>query len=82
MNGEFVKLLVDKGADLNAGDKDGMTALMHVAKKRDLNILKFLIIKGADVNVKDKNGRTALSHALSYASNVEIIRYLKAHGAK
>jgi len=58
-----VEALLAKGADVNAKDKDGMTALVFAAKFGCTEILKTLLSKGADVNAKDKDGVTALLYA-------------------
>jgi hypothetical protein len=55
---DVVKLLIDKGADVNAKEPNGNTPL-HLA---DLNaeLVELLIAKGADVNIKNKLGETPL----------------------
>ena len=54
---EQTKLLLEKGADVNAKNKFGETALMR-AKTAEQT--KLLIDAGADVNAKDCDGETAL----------------------
>src|SRR5438552_3757054 len=44
--------LLAKGADINAGGKDGWTALMRASSKGRLNTVRTLMERGADVNVK------------------------------
>jgi ankyrin repeat protein len=45
--------------DVNAKDKDGMTALHHaVVFNSDVAVAKYLIEKGADVNAKSNEGWT------------------------
>jgi serine/threonine protein kinase len=73
-NQEIVKLLIEKGADVNAQDHSDETALMHT---NELKIAKLLIEKGADVNIQDANGRTALMHTI----NKEIAKLLIEKGA-
>ena len=79
---EIVTLLIEKGADVNAKSTDpvGWTALMWAAASSSPTpeIVTLLIEAGADVNAKDENGRTPLS----LATNPEIIKLLKAAGAK
>ncbi|MCK4319689.1 ankyrin repeat domain-containing protein [Candidatus Micrarchaeota archaeon] len=48
------------GADVNAEDKDGWTALMWAAKKGYAETVKLLIEKEADVNAKDSYNTTTL----------------------
>jgi ankyrin repeat protein len=60
---EIVKLLIEKGADVNAENDLGQTVLMGAAKGRHPEVLRILIDRGAEVNLKDKEGHTALMHA-------------------
>ena len=48
-----VKALIEKGADVNAKDKEDISVLSLTAKNNFLNIAKFLIENGADVNAKE-----------------------------
>ncbi|MDD5007117.1 MAG: ankyrin repeat domain-containing protein [Syntrophorhabdaceae bacterium] len=77
-----VRNVVEKGANINARDALGMTALINTARMGDRNkeVALFLIEKGADVNVYDKNGWTPLMHA-ARAGSVNIVRALIEKGA-
>jgi hypothetical protein len=55
-NLELVKQLLDNGADVNAKNNSGDTALILT---NNLEIAKLLIEKGADVNIKNNSGDTA-----------------------
>jgi ankyrin repeat protein len=60
---EAVQLAVELGADVNAADKDGETAL-HGAAYRGANaIIEFLVSRGARLDPKDRYGQTPLSVA-------------------
>ena len=60
---EAVKLTVEAGADVNAANALGQTAL-HFAANRGLNqVIQFLVDKGAKVDAKDKYGQTPLNIA-------------------
>jgi len=59
----FLQELIEAGADVNASDEDGETALMAAAEKGHLSKVKLLIEKGANVGAKDKTGKTALQYA-------------------
>ncbi len=47
---EAVKSLLAKGADVNAKDKGGGTALMMAINNNHAGVVRLLIDKGADVN--------------------------------
>ena len=58
-----VRTLIDKGADVNAKDDDGETALMLAAYYGYADVVRVLIEKGADVGAMNKDGGTALDEA-------------------
>ena len=69
------RLLMD-GANPNAADKEGKTALMHaVSPWGKIDAVNPLIAAGAEVNAADNNGKTALMHAVSdsYIPAVELL---------
>ncbi|KAH7000722.1 ankyrin repeat-containing domain protein [Ilyonectria destructans] len=59
----IVKLLLEKGADVEAKDEYGRTPLSWAAEDGHEDIVKLLFEKGADVEAKDKHGGTPLSRA-------------------
>ncbi|MEW6352602.1 MAG: ankyrin repeat domain-containing protein [Thermodesulfobacteriota bacterium] len=58
-----VKSALEKGANPNAIDEYGWTALMASSWRGDVETGKLLLEKGTDVNAKNKFGRTALMRA-------------------
>ena len=72
---KLIDCLFDKGADINAKDKNGWTALHFAAGYRDLNIVKKLLDKGADINEVNNNRSTALHVAVCYGKT-DIVKYL------
>jgi ankyrin repeat protein len=76
----IVKYLVEHGADVNAKNAKGRTALMWASTNRRLEIVKYLVEHGADVNPKDYEGSTALLNAAS-GRRFNIVKYLVEHGA-
>jgi ankyrin repeat protein len=49
----IVLALLDKGANINHSDCDGMTALMYAARNDHSAIARALIEQGASVNAKN-----------------------------
>ena len=60
---DIAKLLIEKGADINAADSCGYSILMEACRSGHIDIAKYLIEKGADVNARDMFSRTALMFA-------------------
>ncbi len=77
-----VKKLIEAGADVNVVDVSGLTALMYASIEESDDVVKELIKAGADVNVKDYIGWTALKYASNDSFHPEIIKALKAAGAR
>lgn len=86
---DLVKLLIDRGADINDSDPyDNTTLLMRIVQpntgispQSKPVLVKLFLSKGADVNARNKNGATALSIA-NKSSTPDIVKLLKQHGAK
>ena len=55
-----VKVAVELGADLNAVDADGNTALHHVVDKGFDEVVTYLAARGADLDVRNGRSQTAL----------------------
>ena len=77
---ETVKLLLANGADVNAVDKKGRTALMIAAQEGRTKMVKLLLANGADVNAANTFGKTALSIATRRGDGA-LVELLKANGA-
>jgi len=55
---DVMKLLLGKGADVNAANDAGMTALHYAAARGSDRIVEFLASQGARFDAKNKQGRT------------------------
>jgi len=76
-----VKSLLDRGANVNARDSLGFTALMFAAKSGSTSTVKLLLAKGADANVRSKIlGYTALINAAAFGDE-KMVEALIAQGA-
>jgi len=60
------KLLIEKGAEVNAKDTDGWTPLICASRDGHIEVAKLLIEKEAEVNAKDTDGWTPLILALRF----------------
>jgi ankyrin repeat protein len=55
----ILRQLLDAGADINAQDKDGRTALISAAFYNRREAVSVLLARGADPSIRDNNGRNA-----------------------
>lgn len=77
---DILKLLVDRGVDLNIRSISGKTALMYAVEKGYLEIVKFLVDHGSDVSIRSMEGETALLFACR-DHRYFIAKYLLDHNA-
>jgi len=75
-----VRYLLDEGADVNARENDGNTALTEAAFFGHIPVIKDLLVRGADVNAISTNG-TALDIAIG-KNNPALVELLQHYGAK
>ncbi|XP_029669264.1 protein phosphatase 1 regulatory subunit 12A isoform X3 [Formica exsecta] len=76
---EEVVRLLQKGADINTGNVDGLTALHQACIDDDLDMVEFLVEQGADINRGDNEGWTPL-HATASCGFISIAKYLIEQG--
>jgi len=74
---EFISL---RCFDINAKDKNGMTALHLAAEKNYFEGVKILLQAGASIDILDNENRTPL-HRGSFGGNVDIVKELIQKGA-
>jgi uncharacterized protein len=77
---ERVCALLDAGADIDALDKHGQTALMNAAHRGDVTLVQVLVDRGANLNHTAKYRLTALMLAV-IANHADVVRILVSAGA-
>lgn len=78
--GAEVRALLDSGADVNATQPDGTTALHWAAYRNDAAVAELLVRAGADVNARNSYGMLALSLASTNGSR-RLVKLLLEAGA-
>ncbi len=73
-NAEVARLLLEAGADANAVQHGGWTALQASAKCGDLDVVRVLLAHGADARQATENGQTALDFAADHPKVLALLR--------
>lgn len=71
---------IEAGADVNAKDNNGATALIRSAWEGDYELAELLLKHGADVNARNNDGCTALMFA-AFDGHPKVAELLIAYGA-
>jgi ankyrin repeat protein len=75
-----VKILLEKGASVNASTKGGLTPLHYAAQSGNAETAALLIEKGSSVNAATNGGLTSLHYA-AQSGNLETVKILIEKGA-
>jgi ankyrin repeat protein len=77
---DVVRLLIEKGVDINARDKHDRTALMTAAIRKHTEMVKLLLDDGSGINSQDQDGWTALTDGVWGGDHV-VVKQLLGKGA-
>ncbi|TYZ62152.1 hypothetical protein PybrP1_009623 [[Pythium] brassicae (nom. inval.)] len=78
---EVMKMILASGADVDAKNEDGTSALFAVARRGRVDAVQLLLAKGATVDaVAKRTGRTPLFEAAE-KGHLAVVELLLAHGA-
>lgn len=79
---KMANLIVNTGANLNASDAQGLTALMILASSDgSLDLAKKMVDKGAKLETESKGHATVLDYAKSKQRD-DLVKFLESKGAK
>ncbi|BES89667.1 Hypothetical protein NTJ_02474 [Nesidiocoris tenuis] len=84
---DLIEYLLDQGADVNAVDGKGNTALLNAFRFRgqdhNYRLIRLLLDRGAEVNVKNSQGESPIFIVIASDNNVDlsVLQLLIDHGA-
>lgn len=77
----FARRLIEKGADLKATGKDGMSVMHIAADNGDTAMVQYLMTKGMSVNIRNKEDETPFMYAVA-GDHKDTVSALAKAGAK
>lgn len=78
---DTLELLIERGADLDARDQDGLAPIHRAVRQGDLVLATRLIRAGIDIDRPDAMGRTALDLAIASDAR-DLVKLLQQYGAR
>ncbi|WP_264688635.1 MULTISPECIES: ankyrin repeat domain-containing protein [unclassified Wolbachia] len=82
VDAKTVELLVEKGANVNAKDIEGYTALHLAVTEKRLETVRELIKSGGNVNAEEYGNKCTPLHLACMVGKVEIVKELVEAGAE
>jgi ankyrin repeat protein len=76
---EILKLMLEKGADINFTEEKGGYVHYAIREKAKLDVIETLLSAGTDTAIRDKDGDTAL-HTAAYFGRGDVVRALLHRG--
>jgi len=73
---DLAEVLIEKGAEVDAKDREGKTPLHIAAEQVDRDFAEFLLKNGADINAEDNDGNTPIY----YARQNQLKSFFEDHG--
>jgi hypothetical protein len=75
---EFVQMILERGAVVDARDYRGKTSLHIAAERGKIRVARLLLKHGADVNARDKSGKTPSQ----FSTRQEFVELFSMYGAE
>ncbi|WP_338482364.1 MULTISPECIES: ankyrin repeat domain-containing protein [unclassified Wolbachia] len=82
VDAKTVRLLIEKGANVNAADVEGYTALHLAVTEKYLETVRELIKSGGNVNAEEYRNKCTPLHLACMVGKVEIVEELVKAGAE
>lgn len=79
--GSMVRFLIDRGAQVDAKDRDGIQPVHLASESGSMAVLKALFQAGAAVDCSDERGFQPLHYASMTPNRFDVIKYLLREGA-
>ncbi|MBQ0050657.1 MAG: ankyrin repeat domain-containing protein [Treponema sp.] len=74
---KLIRDLIMSGADIEAKDKEGWTALMYAARyQRDYTVVKLLLAYGANSKINNNYGLNSIKLAAAFSKSPEVVECL------